>query len=148
MAKFYTGRDGRMLLGEAIVVKVTSWSLQADLEILETTTLGDSLRSFTPGVQSYSGTANILYYKNDSGNISTTGLLNKLIKTGTDGVSEADTVQLTLRLRDGSDYGNIDRNDVTMNAYVTSVSISSSVGEVVSAQVSFQTTGALITASM
>jgi uncharacterized protein YheU (UPF0270 family) len=148
MAKFYTGRDGRMLLGESLVVKVTSWSLQADLEILETTTLGDSLRSFTPGVQSYSGTANILYYKDDSGNISTTGLLNKLIKTGTDGVSEADTVQLTLRLRDGTDYGNIDRNDVTMNAYVTSVSISSSVGEVVSAQISFQTTGALITASM
>lgn len=148
MAKFYTGRDGRMLLGESLVVKVTSWSLQADLEILETTTLGDSLRSFTPGVQSYSGTANILYYKNDSGDISTTGLLNKLIKTGTDGVSEADTVQLTLRLRDGTDYGNIDRNDVTMNAYVTSVSISSSVGEVVSAQISFQTTGALITASM
>lgn len=143
MAKVYTGRDGQMLLGGSTVVKVTNWSLQADLETLETTTLGDNVRSYTPGIQSFSGSATVLYYKDDSGNISTTGLLNKLVKTGTDGVSSSDTVTLTLRLADGNDL-----NDVTMTAYITSATIGASVGEIISAQLSFQATGALTAASM
>ena len=143
MAKVYTGRDGQLLLGGSTVVKVTNWSLQADLETLETTTLGDSVRSYTPGIQSFSGSATVLYYKDDSGNISTTGLLNKLVKTGTDGVSSSDTVTLTLRLVDGNDL-----NDVTMTAYITSATIGASVGEIISAQLSFQATGALTAASM
>lgn len=143
MAKVYTGRDGQMLLGGSTVVKVTNWSLQADLETLETTTLGDNVRSYTPGIQSFSGSATVLYYKDDSGNISTTGLLNKLVKTGTDGVSSSDTVTLTLRLADGNDL-----NDVTMTAYITSATIGASVGEIISAQLSFQATGALTAASI
>lgn len=143
MAKVYTGRDGQMLLGGSTVVKVTNWSLQADLETLETTTLGDNVRSYTPGIQSFSGSATVLYYKDDSGNISTTGLLNKLVRTGTDGVSSSDTVTLTLRLADGNDL-----NDVTMTAYITSATIGASVGEIISAQLSFQATGALTAASM
>lgn len=142
MAKVYTGRDGQMLLGGSTVVKVTNWSLQADLETLETTTLGDNVRSYTPGIQSFSGSATVLYYKDDSGNISTTGLLNKLVKTGTAGVSSSDTVTLTLRLADGTDL-----NDVTLTAYITSATIGASVGEIISAQLSFQATGALTTAS-
>lgn len=143
MAKVYTGRDGQMLLGGSTVVKVTNWSLQADLETLETTTLGDSVRSYTPGIQSFSGSATVLYYKDDSGSISTSGLLNKLVKTGTDGVSSSDTVTLTLRLADGNDL-----NDVTMTAYITSATIGASVGEIISAQLSFQATGALTAASI
>lgn len=143
MAKVYTGRDGQLLLGGSTVVKVTNWSLQADLETLETTTLGDSVRSYAPGIQSFSGSATVLYYKDDSGNISTSGLLNKLVKTGTDGVSSSDTVTLTLRLIDGNDL-----NDVTMTAYITSATIGASVGEIISAQLSFQATGALTAASI
>lgn len=143
MAKIYTGRDGSLLLGTSTVVKVTNWSLQADLETLETTTLGDNLRSYTPGIQSFSGSATILYYKDDSNVISTTGLLNKIVKTGTTGVTASDTVTLTLRLADGTDL-----NDVTMTAYITSATIGASVGELVSAQISFQATGALTTASI
>jgi len=142
MAKVYTGRDGQLLLGGSTVVKVTNWSLQADLETLETTTLGDNIRSYTPGLQAFSGSATILYYKDDNGSINTSGLLNKLVKTGSGGVSASDKVKLTLRLADGNDL-----NDVTMTAYITSASIGASVGEIVSAQISFQGTGALTTAS-
>jgi hypothetical protein len=116
--------------------------LQADLETLETTTLGDNIRSYTPGLQAFSGSATILYYKDDNGSINTSGLLNKLVKTGSSGVSASDTVSLTLRLADGGDL-----NDVTITAYITSASIGASVGEIVSAQISFQGTGALTTAS-
>lgn len=143
MAKAYTGRDGQLLLGTDVLVKVTSWSLQADLELLETTSLGDSLRTFTPGVQSFSGTASLIYYKADDGSIDASDLLRKLVRTGTAGVTTADAVTLTLRLADGSDL-----NDISLNAYISSATIGASVGEIVSAQISFQATGALTAASV
>ena len=143
MAKAYSGRDGRLLLDGNTLVKVTSWQLQADLELLETTSIGDALRSFTPGVQSFSGSAALIYYKADDGSIDAGKLLQRLVRTGTEGVTPADAVSLTLRLADGTD-----NNDVTLTAYLTGVSIGASVGEIVSAQVQFQATGALTAASI
>lgn len=142
MAKVYTGRDGVLRMGTDTLVKVTSWSLEAQLELLETTSLGDNLRTFAPGIQSFSGNASLIYYKADDGTNDASDLLRKLVKTGTTGVSLADTVSLTLRLADGSDL-----NDVTLTTYVTSASIGAAVGEIVSAQISFQATGALSAAS-
>lgn len=141
MAQIFTGRDGRLLLGSDTLVKVTNWSLQADLETLETTTLGDAQRSYVPGVQSFSGSASLLYYIDTDNTNDASTLLRKLVKTS--GVSSTDTVSLTLRL--AGDTGN---NDVTITAYITSVSIGASVGELVTAQISFQGTGALTTATL
>jgi hypothetical protein len=142
MAKAYTGRDGQLLLDSDLLVKVTSWQLQAELELLETTSLGEAVRSFTPGIQAFSGSASLIYYKADDGSIDASDLLRKLVKTGTAGVTTADAVTLTLRLADGSDL-----NDVRLTAYITSASIGATVGEIVSAQISFQATGALNAAS-
>lgn len=141
MAQIFTGRDGRLLLGSDTLVKVTNWSLQADLETLETTTLGDAQRSYVPGVQSFSGSASLLYYIDTDNTNDASTLLRKLVKTS--GVSSTDTVNLTLRL--AGDTGN---NDVTITAYITSVSIGASVGELVTAQINFQGTGALTTATL
>ena len=143
MAKVYTGRDGVMQLGGSTLAKVVSFSVQSSLETLETTTLGDSIRSYSPGVTGYSGSATLLYYKDDSDVINTTNLLNKLIKTGTDGVSSTDTVELTFRWVDGTD-----NNDIKLTAYITSASIGAATGDIVRAEVSFQGTGALSTASV
>lgn len=141
MAQIFTGRDGRLLLGSDTLVKVTNWTLQADLETLETTTLGDSQRNYVPGVQSFSGSASLLYYIDADNTNDASTLLRKLVKTS--GVTTSDTVSLTLRLT--SDSGN---NDVTLTAYITSASIGASVGEIVSAQINFQGTGALTTATL
>jgi hypothetical protein len=143
MAKAYTGRDGQLLLGSTGLIKVTSWSLQADVELLETTSLGDNLRTFTPGIQSFSGSASLIYYKADAGTIDASELLRKLVKTGSAGVVDADAVTLTLRLADGSDL-----NDISLTAYITSATIGASVGEIVTAQITFQATGALSAASI
>lgn len=143
MAKAYTGRDGQLLLGGTTLVKVTNWSLQADVDLLETTSLGDNLRSFVPGVQSFNGTASLIYYKGDNGAIDASTLLQKLVKTGTSGVTTSDAVTLTLRLAD-----NTDLNDVSFSAYIRSASIGATVGEIVNAQITFQATGALSAASM
>jgi len=143
MAKVYTGRDGALLLSGTTLAKVVSFNLQSDLETLETTTLGDSLRSYSPGVLGYSGSASLLYYKDDAGVINAANLLNKLIKTGTAGVSSSDTVELTLRWVDGSD-----ENDIKLTAYITSATIGASTGEITRADISFTGTGALSAASI
>ena len=143
MAKVYTGRDGVMQLAGTTLAKVVSFSVSSNLETLETTTLGDGVRSYSPGVTGYSGSATLLYYKDDSNSINTTNLLNKLIKTGTTGVSSSDTVELTFRWVDGTD-----NNDIKLTAYITSASIGAATGDIVRAEVSFQATGALSTASI
>ena len=143
MAKVYTGRDGVMQLGGSTLAKVVSFSVQSSLETLETTTLGDNVRSYSPGITGYSGSATLLYYKDDSDTINTTDLLNKLMKTGTAGVSSSDTVELTFRWVDGTD-----NNDIKLTAYITSANIGASTGEIVRAEIAFQGTGALSTVTI
>ena len=143
MAKVYTGRDGVMQLAGTTLAKVVSFTVSSNLETLETTTLGDSIRSYSPGVTGYSGSATLLYYKDSSNSINTTDLLNKLFKTGTAGVSSSDTVELTFRWVDGAD-----NNDIKLTAYITSASIGAATGDIVRAEVSFQGTGALSTATI
>jgi len=136
MAKVYTGRDGRLLIDGTEQIKVSNWSLTGSLEVLETTTLGESQRTYTPGVQEFNGNATLLYYKDNDGRNDAATALKKVLRI--DGVSGGDTVTMRLRLVDGTS-----NSDVQLTAYITSVSFGASVGEVSSAQISFQGTGAL-----
>lgn len=135
MAKVYTGRDGRLVINGTTQLKVTNWSMTGSLEILETTTLGDYQRTFTPGVQEFSGTATLLYY-NEGGRNDAASALKHVIKTS--GVTSSDIVYFKLRLVEGNT-----NHDVSFGAYITSATFSASVGEVSAAQISFQGNGAL-----
>jgi hypothetical protein len=136
MAKVFTGKDGRLLLDDVEQIKVTNWSLTGNLEMLETTSLGDNQRSYCPGVQEFSGSATLLYYNDGTGRNDAALALRKVLRI--DGVNEGDTVDMRLRLVEGST-----NHDVRMATYITSVSFGASVGEVGSAQIDFQGTGAL-----
>lgn len=136
MAKVYTGRDGRLLIDGTEQIKVTNWSMTGNLETLETTSLGESQRTYVPGVQEFNGSATILYYNDGTGRNDAATALRKVLRVA--GVEDADTVTMRLRLIEGST-----NHDVAMTAYITSVSFGASVGEVSSAQISFQGTGAL-----
>jgi hypothetical protein len=136
MAKVYTGRDGRLLIDGTEQIKVTNWSMTGNLETLETTSLGDNQRTYVPGVQEFNGSATLLYYNDGTGRNDAATALKKVLKIGS--VSESDTVDLRLRLVEGST-----NHDVRLTAYITSVSFGASVGEVSSAQINFQGTGAL-----
>lgn len=136
MAKMYTGRDGRLLIDGTEQIKVTNWNLSGSLEMLETTTLGESQRSYAPGVQEFNGSATLLYYNDGAGRNDAATALKKVLRIA--GVSSADTVTLTLRLVEGNT-----NHDVRLTAYITSVSFGATVGEVSRAEVSFQGTGAL-----
>jgi len=136
MAKVYTGRDGRLLIDGTEQIKVSSWTLTGNLETLETTTLGDSQRSYTPGVQEFNGSASLLYYNDDADRNDAATALKKVLKVA--GISDSDTVTMTLRLVEGNA-----NHDVQLTAYITSVSFGAAVGEVSRADISFQGTGAL-----
>jgi hypothetical protein len=136
MLKAYTGRDGRLLINNSEQIKVTSWTLTGNLEALETTTLGDAQRTYVPGVQEFSGSATLLYYSDASGRNDAATLLKNILKV--DGVSDTSTVRITLRFVQGNAT-----NDVALDAWITSVSYGVNVGEVSTAQISFQATGAL-----
>lgn len=136
MAKVYTGRDGRLLIDGIEQIKVSSWSMTGNLETLETTTLGDSQRTYTPGVQEFSGSASLLYYNDGTGRNDAATALKKVLRVA--GVSASDTVDLRLRLVEGTT-----NQDVRLTAYITSVNFGASVGEVSRADISFQGTGAL-----
>jgi hypothetical protein len=136
MAKVFTGKDGALLIDGATQVKVTNWTLTGSVEMLETTSLRSSQRTYVPGVQEFSGSATLLYYRDDGGRNDAARQLRRVLKVT--GVSDADTVTIRLRLVQGNTNW-----DVSFSAYITSVSYGASVGEIVSAQISFQATGPL-----
>ena len=143
MAKVYTGRDGVLQVAGTTVAKVSSFSVQANLETLETTTLSENIRSYVPGVVGYTGSCSLLYYKEDSGTINTTSLLSALVKTGSAGVTSSDTVDLTFRWVDGTDI-----NDIKINAYVSSATMGAATADLVRAEISFIGTGELLAATI
>ena len=136
MAKVYTGRDGRLLLDGTEQIKVTNWTLTGSLEMLETTSLGESQRTYTPGIQEFNGSATLLYYNDGTGRNDAAVALKKVLRIS--GVSDGDTVDMRLRLVEGST-----NHDVRLTTYITSVTFGASVGDVSSAQINFQATGAL-----
>lgn len=136
MAKFFTGRDGRLVIDGTEQIKVSSWNLTGALETLETTTLGDKQRSYTPGVQEFSGQATLLYYTDTANRNDAASALKRVLNT--QGVESSDTVDLRLRLVEGNT-----NRDVRLNAYITNVSYGADVGGVTSADITFQGTGAL-----
>ena len=109
------------------------------MSVLEITAMGDTDRTLKPGVRSYSGSARAYYYTaTAAGAPNVTDLLTAAIKgSGT----ESDKVTLKLRLEEtsGSDTN---ARDIEFGAYVTSVSMSSSVGEISSVDFSWEADGA------
>ena len=136
MAKVFTGKDGRLLLDGVEQIKVTNWSMTGSLEMLETTSIGDNQRSYAPGVQEFNGSATLLYYNDGAERNDASTALRKVLRVN--GVTDGDTVDMRLRLLEGAT-----NHDVQLTAYITSVSLGASVGEVSSAQINFQATGAL-----
>ena len=153
--RFFSGRDGSLIMGNSAsgtdkaeeLVKVVSWSFSASLDLLDTTSLGDTSKSYSPGREGYTGSASLRYYRNSSGKFDAGKLLKKLIRTDTATVDPS-TVFLRLRLSDDSSaplYGNATTKarDIGFNAYITSAQFGVGSGDIATAEIGFQVTGAL-----
>lgn len=127
----FSGRDGSMEWAGGAVARVRNWSVQSSLETLETTDLGVDAREYVPGLKTATGSATI-YYHDDNTSLRT--LLDNCIDTGTPTAALLDLRWGTKRL--------------AFNAYVTSVSITCSTGEVMSADINFTMTGDYTTVTL
>ena len=144
MAGFYSGQDGELLVNDTKAAKVRSWSFTFNQAVLETVSLEDTDRTIIHGTRSYSGSASIYYYQDSSGSGSgqLTTLINEVIKGGTgagDSVNaDSSYVKFKLRIKDGTANGRF----IEFTAIPTSISMTSAIGEVVSADISFEAHGA------
>lgn len=133
---FYTGRNGKLRLANNVVSKVRDWTLDTSVTMLDTTTLGDTASSFTPGLSSATGTATVMYFNGETTDV--TNLLEKITKTGA--VTDADEVKLTFEVGTGQAF--------VADAFINSVSITSSTDELTTASFNFTINGPLETVTL
>jgi hypothetical protein len=151
---FYTGRTGRLFLTPILtavpnpsaaqsVLKIRDWSIDTSLELLETTTIDTAVKSYTPGMVSSTGSATVMYYRVESGDIGVQfeQLLNKVMKTSTAGVTEADRVGMVLRAGVQPGAGVDVKDDIAFNAYITNAGITVGTGELTSVSLQFTVDG-------
>ena len=151
MSGFYSGQDGKLLVGDTEVSKVRSWSFTANQAVLETSSLADTDRTLIAGMRSVTGSCSIYYYRvqGDSSDLTTDvgDLLANVLtaNTGSGGEQGGDTkstVKFQLQIADGGASTGANTS-IDFHAYITSLSMTSSVGEVMSADVSFEVNGAV-----
>jgi hypothetical protein len=128
---FYTGRTGKLRLGDSEVSKVRNWTLDTSVNMLDTTALGATANTFTPGLFSATGSATLSYYNGDTTDV--TNLLQKITKTGA--VTESDRVNLTFEVGTSQTF--------TADAYINSASITSSTDELTTVSFNFTVDGPL-----
>lgn len=120
-----TGKDGSLKFGVAgAVARVRNWSLQSSFDPLDTTNLGQAARTYTPGLRGATGTASIFYHDDNN---TLAQMLNNCITTGT---HKAGAMELL--------YGS---KSIKFDAYINSVTITCSTGEVMSAEIGFTMNG-------
>lgn len=157
---YYTGRTGAMYFYDSTenftaavagvpqdaqkVLKLRDWSIETSLELLETTTIDTAVKSYTPGMVSATGSATVLYYRKDSGEIGKqfNKLLNNIMKTSNAGVTTVDKCGFILRAGNQSTTGSNDiKDDIAFNAYITSASVQVGTGELTSVAIQFTVDG-------
>lgn len=144
---FYSGRDGELYIAGSTTkaAKVQSWSFSSSMAVLETTSLGDTDRTLKAGVRSYSGSCRLFYYVESpaaGANSNLNPIIRNAIKVGSaagDGVN-GETPRLVLKLRLAT--GSTDIRDIQFSVFITGVSMSTAVGEVASADVTWEADGA------
>ena len=144
MAGFYSGKEGELLINGTKVAKVRSWSFTFNQAVLETVSLEDTDRTIIHGTRSYTGSASVYYYQDTAGGgagqLSTLiGDTMKVVSASGDGANaESTALTFKLKIKDGSTAGRF----VEFSAIPSSISITSSVGEVTAADISFEVNGA------
>jgi hypothetical protein len=151
---FYTGRSGRLFLTPILtaapnpsaaqaVLKIRDWSIETSLELLETTTIDTAVKSYTPGMVSSTGSATVMYYRRESGDVGVQfeQMLNKIMKTSNVGVTESDRVGLVLRAGSQPGVGADVKDDIAFNAYITNAGITVGTGELTSVSIQFTVDG-------
>lgn len=124
----FSGQDGVLVFNDQTQVRVRNWSFTSNVDTLETTDLGRDSRKYVAGLKTATATATIMYHNDNN---ALRDILNTAVKTGA-----PTSHRLELRWDD---------KDLDFEAFITSVNVTCSVGEVMTADLSFQMTGDYLT---
>ena len=146
MSNLYSGQDGVLYVGDKKAAKVRSWSFTANQAVLETVSLGDTERTLIPGIRSLTGSCSIYYYQTTAGNKTPEGgvttFIDAFIQEGANsGGDSVEPASSQLKLKLAIDDGTTSMRYIEMYAWITSLSMTSSVGEVIAADISFEADG-------
>ena len=137
---FYSGRHGSLQHLGKPVAKVADWRLTVDQDLLSTTKIDAYTESYVPGARTATGTARLFYYRlgwrDERAYTEFTALLQRVVRNGRP--NSSDRVELTLAV------GSSAADQIKLNAYLTSVAMGSTSGEVTSVDVSFTMDGDLL----
>ena len=151
---FYTGRSGSLSFGTTTstapsstlgiptdirpVAKIRDWSLDTTLELISTNSIDSSLNTFTPGIKGATGSATLIYYRLEGSEGNTfygfNTLLNRSIHT-TGTITEANRVFIELNVGGGI------LDDIMFWAYITSIGMTVSTGELTTVPIQFTMDG-------
>lgn len=134
MAKYYAGQDGSVELAGLAVAKVVQWSMTANTDALEVTTLSENVRTFTAGMRTASGSLTVLYYTD-----APVKLLNQVNQDTTADPSITATARLKLKFDD---------KFLEFDAVLTSAELACVVGEVMRVNVNYTMSGDFVSKSL
>ena len=118
------GKEGVIKAGGSVISDVTGFGLETTGDVVETTALGESVKSFTTGTTSFSGNIDVNFNRGDS-------VQNTLL---------AGSQIAFILYPEGATSG--DRT-YTGSGIVTGMSVNNSLDSMVTKSVTFQGTGAL-----
>jgi len=118
------GKEGVIKAGGSVISDVTAFGLETTGDVVETTALGESVKSFTSGTTSFSGNIDVNFNRGDT-------VQNTLL---------AGSQIAFILYPEGASSG--DRT-YTGSGIVTGMSVSNSLDSMVTKSVTFQGTGAL-----
>lgn len=122
----YTGQNGVLKLDTVAVAELRSFSIETSTETIENTSMTDTSRTYVPGLETFSGTADVFF---DDAHHDDIAALN------------GGAAAVALEAYPGGTT--VGYPKLTGNIIVTGYSISSSLDGMVEASISFQGTGDL-----
>ena len=122
---FFTGRSGHIKIAGKKVAKIRDWSLETTVELISTNAIESHTNTFTPGVKGATGSATMMYYRLESGENTSyeqfTTILNKIMQKGA--IETGDRIRLDLSISGAA------KDDIHVDVYITSATVSVSTGE-------------------
>jgi len=118
------GKDGVVKIGSNTIGEIRSYSIEQSMDVIEDSTMGDTDRTYTSGLKSFSGSMDVFFDDTDTGQLD---------------VQVGDTGTISVQV-EGDTTGD---HQLSGSILVTGRTITASFDGMVEASVSFQGSGAL-----
>jgi hypothetical protein len=139
--------ETEILVDNYRIAKIRNWTYNSNSEVVETTALGDVVKTFAPSITSGDGSATLMFYEDDynlavNKQLDVYELVDILFPT-----SVPPRVIMNLSVDGGYSTVNsaeLQKTNFLFNAYITSASVAVSYGDVVTIDTSFTVDGPLL----